>query len=155
MSHWKRSRAKILGLGAWCVLASMAQAQPSPTPGEKPGARPIIGFVEDVPATEQVAGPGKPVALEPHVRVAFAKTADGWKYPVVIKRRTHGYDGKGQCVLDRASDAPKAAKVLETPCKGKTLAEPRKSTKATLLEKNGVFTVSALYLKGSNVEHVF
>lgn len=79
MSHWKRSRAKILGLGAWCVLASMAQAQPSPTPGEKSGARPIIGFVEDVPATEQVAGPGKPVALEPHVRVAFAKTADGWK----------------------------------------------------------------------------
>ncbi|MFM9882500.1 MAG: hypothetical protein ACKVQT_05685 [Burkholderiales bacterium] len=79
MIDWQRSLARTLCLGAWCALAAMALAQPSPAPSEKPGARAIIGFVEDVPATEQLAGPGKPVTLEPHVRVAFAKMADGWK----------------------------------------------------------------------------
>ncbi len=45
-----------------------------------------------------------------------ATTAAGWKYPVILKRRTHGYDGKGQCRLDSESDAPKAAEVLKAPC---------------------------------------
>lgn len=57
--------------------------------------------------------------------------------------------------VERAITVGNGKKVLETPCKGKTLAEPRKSTEVMLLEKNGVFTVSVLYLKGSNVEHVF
>ena len=46
-------------------------------------------------------------------------------------------------------------KVLEVPCKGRALSEPRKATEAMLLEKNGVFTLDVLYLRGSNVEHVF
>lgn len=45
-----------------------------------------------------------------------AATAAGWKYPVILKRRTHGYDGKGQCRLDSEADAPKAAEVLKGPC---------------------------------------
>lgn len=52
----------------------------------------------------------------PQTPYGEAKTAVGWDYPVILKRRTHGYDGKGQCRLDRAEDAPKAAKVLEGPC---------------------------------------
>jgi 5-(carboxyamino)imidazole ribonucleotide synthase len=43
-------------------------------------------------------------------------TAEGLDYPVVIKRRRHGYDGKGQCVVRAAADAPQAAGVLEAPC---------------------------------------
>jgi 5-(carboxyamino)imidazole ribonucleotide synthase len=37
-------------------------------------------------------------------------------YPVIVKRRTHGYDGKGQARLDSAADAAKAADVLAAPC---------------------------------------
>ena len=73
MSRRSRSVGRVLAIGALSVSASIAYGQGSG------GDRRIIGFVEDVPSTEQVAGPGKPVTLEPHVRVAFAKTADGWK----------------------------------------------------------------------------
>ena len=52
----------------------------------------------------------------PQTPYGEATTTTGYKYPVVIKRRTHGYDGKGQCVLDSEADAPKAAGVLEAPC---------------------------------------
>ncbi len=52
----------------------------------------------------------------PQTPYGEATTAGGWKYPVILKRRTHGYDGKGQCRLDSAADAPKAAEVLNAPC---------------------------------------
>jgi 5-(carboxyamino)imidazole ribonucleotide synthase len=52
----------------------------------------------------------------PQTSYGEAATGSGWKYPVILKRRTHGYDGKGQCRLDRESDAPKAAEVLKAPC---------------------------------------
>ncbi len=52
----------------------------------------------------------------PQTPYGEATTAAGWKYPVIIKRRTHGYDGKGQCRLEREADAPKAAEVLKAPC---------------------------------------
>ena len=52
----------------------------------------------------------------PQTAYGEATTASGWKYPVILKRRTHGYDGKGQCRLDREADAPKAAEVLKAPC---------------------------------------
>ena len=52
----------------------------------------------------------------PQTPYGEAMTAAGWKYPVILKRRTHGYDGKGQCRLERESDAPKAAEVLKAPC---------------------------------------
>ena len=52
----------------------------------------------------------------PQAPFGEAATADGWSYPVILKRRTHGYDGKGQCRLESAADAPKAAGVLEAPC---------------------------------------
>ncbi|MEK7232311.1 MAG: 5-(carboxyamino)imidazole ribonucleotide synthase [Elusimicrobiota bacterium] len=52
----------------------------------------------------------------PQTPYGGATTAAGWKYPVILKRRTHGYDGKGQCRLERESDAPRAAKVLQAPC---------------------------------------
>lgn len=48
----------------------------------------------------------------------YGEAAPGtvFDHPVIIKRRTHGYDGKGQCVLERAADAPKAAGLLAAPC---------------------------------------
>ena len=52
----------------------------------------------------------------PQTPYGEAATATGWKYPVILKRRTHGYDGKGQCRLESAADAPKAAEVLQAPC---------------------------------------
>ena len=52
----------------------------------------------------------------PQTPYGEATTAAGWKYPVIIKRRTHGYDGKGQCRLERESDMSKADEVLKLPC---------------------------------------
>lgn len=52
----------------------------------------------------------------PQTPYGEATTAAGWKYPVILKRRTHGYDGKGQCRLGSEADAPKAAEVLKAPC---------------------------------------
>ncbi|TAK15252.1 MAG: hypothetical protein EPO35_08000 [Acidobacteria bacterium] len=46
-------------------------------------------------------------------------------------------------------------KVLEAPCKGKELSEVRKATQAVVSQKNGQFVLDMLYLRGSNVEHVF
>ena len=57
--------------------------------------------------------------------------------------------------VERSIAVGNGKKVLEVPCKGRALSEPRKTTEAMLLEKNGVFTLDVLYLKGSNVEHVF
>lgn len=39
-----------------------------------------------------------------------------YPFPVVIKRRRLGYDGKGQCVMDSPSDLSKASGVLQAPC---------------------------------------
>ncbi len=72
MSDRHDSLARLLRVGVlWALL--------SPAYGQGASERPIIGFVEDIPVIEQIAGPGKPITLEPQVRVAFAKTADGWK----------------------------------------------------------------------------
>jgi hypothetical protein len=68
-----------IGVMALCAFAVAAHAQSSERADEKLGERPIIGFVEDVPTTAEVAGPGQPVTLEPHVRVAFVGTPEGWK----------------------------------------------------------------------------
>jgi 5-(carboxyamino)imidazole ribonucleotide synthase len=40
----------------------------------------------------------------------------GYPFPVIIKRRRLGYDGKGQCVVDSPPDLSKAAEVLKAPC---------------------------------------
>jgi len=37
-------------------------------------------------------------------------------YPLIVKRRTHGYDGKGQARLASAADAEKHAGIFEAPC---------------------------------------
>lgn len=39
-----------------------------------------------------------------------------YPYPVIIKRRRLGYDGKGQCVVDAPADLSKASDVLKAPC---------------------------------------
>jgi hypothetical protein len=57
--------------------------------------------------------------------------------------------------VERSIIVGNGQKVLEVPCKGRALSEPRQATEAMLLEKNGVFTLDVLYLRGSNVEHVF
>lgn len=45
-----------------------------------------------------------------------AASSSPWPYPVIVKRRRLGYDGKGQCVVDSAADRPRAAEVLKAPC---------------------------------------
>jgi 5-(carboxyamino)imidazole ribonucleotide synthase len=45
---------------------------------------------------------------------ATAETA--FAYPVIVKRRTHGYDGKGQARLKSASDLSGAAGIFDAPC---------------------------------------
>ena len=52
----------------------------------------------------------------PQTDYGEANTALGWKYPVILKRRTHGYDGKGQCRLLSEADTPRAVEVLKAPC---------------------------------------
>jgi len=37
-------------------------------------------------------------------------------YPVIVKRRTHGYDGKGQARLNSAADAAASAEIFAAPC---------------------------------------
>ena len=72
--------SRLIGVAALCALTVAGHAQQAPEAArERLGERPIIGFVEDVPTTAEVAGAGQPVTLEPHVRVAFVSTAEGWK----------------------------------------------------------------------------
>lgn len=52
----------------------------------------------------------------PQTEYGQAKAGANYPYPVIIKRRRLGYDGKGQCVVDSPADLPKAAGVLEAPC---------------------------------------
>ncbi len=88
------------------VLEKVAQARPLfPAPT-------VLGFIQDrLTQRNFLARHGFP-----QTAYGEATTADGWKYPVIIKRRTHGYDGKGQCRLETAADAPKAVEVLKAPC---------------------------------------
>ena len=37
-------------------------------------------------------------------------------YPVIVKRRTHGYDGKGQARLNSAADATASSAIFAAPC---------------------------------------
>ncbi|HXT00507.1 MAG TPA: 5-(carboxyamino)imidazole ribonucleotide synthase [Elusimicrobiota bacterium] len=46
---------------------------------------------------------------------AASSAADLPYYPVIVKRRRHGYDGKGQARLSSAEDAAKSA-IFEAPC---------------------------------------
>lgn len=57
--------------------------------------------------------------------------------------------------VERSITVGRGKKVLEIPCKGRALSAPRQTTEAMLLEKNGLFTLDVLYLRGSNIEHVF
>ncbi len=45
-----------------------------------------------------------------------ASAADLPYYPVIVKRRSHGYDGKGQARLNSAADAEKAPDIFAAPC---------------------------------------
>ncbi len=46
----------------------------------------------------------------------YGEATHGERYPVIIKRRTHGYDGKWQRLLERQADAPQASEILKEPC---------------------------------------
>ncbi len=47
---------------------------------------------------------------------AAASAADLPFYPVIVKRRTHGYDGKGQARLASPADAAASADIFAAPC---------------------------------------
>jgi hypothetical protein len=57
--------------------------------------------------------------------------------------------------VERSLQVGNGKKVLETACKGRALPEPRAASQAILLEKNGAVVLDMLYLRGSNIEHVF
>ncbi len=52
----------------------------------------------------------------PQTPYGEASIAVPWRFPMVVKRRLHGYDGKGQCMVDNKEDTPRAADVLAKPC---------------------------------------
>ena len=88
------------------VLEAVAQARPLyPEPS-------VLGLIQDRLVQKNFLGRHG----FPQTPYGEAATATGWKYPVIIKRRSHGYDGKGQCRLGSEADAPKAAEVLKAPC---------------------------------------
>lgn len=88
------------------VLEAVAQARPLyPAPS-------VLGLIQDrLTQKDFLRRHGFP-----QTPYGEAASATGWKYPVIIKRRSHGYDGKGQCRLGSEADAPKAAEVLKAPC---------------------------------------
>ena len=45
-----------------------------------------------------------------------ASASDLPYYPVIVKRRRHGYDGKGQARMNSATDAEKNADIFASPC---------------------------------------
>ncbi|MBI3565366.1 MAG: ATP-grasp domain-containing protein, partial [Elusimicrobia bacterium] len=47
---------------------------------------------------------------------AAASARDLPYYPVIVKRRKHGYDGKGQARLASAGDAKENAAIFDAPC---------------------------------------
>ncbi|NNN07262.1 MAG: 5-(carboxyamino)imidazole ribonucleotide synthase [Elusimicrobia bacterium] len=47
---------------------------------------------------------------------AAQSAADVPYYPVIVKRRTHGYDGKGQARLTGAADAAAPVNIFDAPC---------------------------------------
>ena len=120
---------------------------------------PIVGSVNDVGATLELAAASDVVTLEWELIAAFvleevakkkplypaasvlaviqdrltqkiflsengypqtpygeATIATAWTFPTVVKRRLHGYDGKGQCMVDKKEDTPRASDVLAKPC---------------------------------------
>jgi len=88
------------------VLEAVARARPLyPEPS-------VLGLIQDrLTQKNYLAKHGFP-----QTPYGEALSALGWKYPVILKRRTHGYDGKGQCRLESEADAPKADEVLKAPC---------------------------------------
>lgn len=53
----------------------------------------------------------------PQTEYGEAKSAaDLPYYPVIVKRRTHGYDGKGQARLNSADEARRSEEVFRAPC---------------------------------------
>lgn len=42
--------------------------------------------------------------------------ADLPRYPIIVKRRTHGYDGKGQARLASAAEAAEKSPIFDAPC---------------------------------------
>lgn len=52
----------------------------------------------------------------PQTEYGEARPGAAYPFPVILKRRRLGYDGKGQCVVDTPADLSKAADVLKAPC---------------------------------------
>lgn len=52
----------------------------------------------------------------PQTEYGEATTATVFSYPVVVKRRTHGYDGKGQARLSSSQDLATVGELLTAPC---------------------------------------
>ncbi len=52
----------------------------------------------------------------PQTPYGEAASAENLPFPVILKRRTRGYDGKGQARINSAADTAKAANVLKEPC---------------------------------------
>jgi 5-(carboxyamino)imidazole ribonucleotide synthase len=58
-------------------------------------------------------------------------------YPVIVKRRRHGYDGKGQARLNSAADAAPAAGLFDAPCVWEKLVPFEKEISVILARGRG------------------
>ena len=58
-------------------------------------------------------------------------------YPVIVKRRRHGYDGKGQARLNSAADVEKAAGIFDAPCVWEKLVPFEKEISVILARGRG------------------
>lgn len=93
------------------------------------------------------------VTFSTDVKVGTALLKAG-RYKIVCDSKTIKFSlltadpGPGNFIYEK--------KVLEVPCQGKQLDARRENTSLTMpVGKDGVAVLEKLYLKGSNIEHVF
>ncbi|HEX4048639.1 MAG TPA: 5-(carboxyamino)imidazole ribonucleotide synthase, partial [Elusimicrobiota bacterium] len=74
----------------------------------------------------------------PQTPYGEAASASGLPFfPVIVKRRRHGYDGKGQARLNSPADAAKAADIFSAPCVWEKLVPFNKEISVILARGRG------------------
>ena len=68
----------------------------------------------------------------PQTPYGEALSVQGLPFPVILKRRTRGYDGKGQARINSAADTEKALELLKAPCVWESLVSFKKEISVIL-----------------------
>jgi hypothetical protein len=136
---------KLFSLGVGLFIASgLVLAQSHDNMNEKP-AKDTVTFASPVIVGSTVLPAGD------YKIVCDRKT-------IVFTRLVAGKDQEGNTLLDplTAQNLVGSTKALEVPCKGRELKDKVETTVVELaLDKDGNRHLDKLFLKGSNVEHVF